>query len=57
MSVVDLIERSRFWLAGRILIPGRTRRRACVRRGDHRLDLINGGRDKACGGCGTGWPA
>lgn len=54
MRVVDAIERSPFWLFGRIFIPGRIRRRACIAREEHHLELVDVGRNKVCFRCGTG---
>jgi hypothetical protein len=53
MSLIDRIERSPFWLIGRLLIPRRRRRAACIARGTHHPKLIDLGYRKMCFRCGT----
>lgn len=53
MTAVDRIEAGPLWVLGRLFMPSRVRAAACVRRGQHRPELIDLGRAKICRNCGA----
>ena len=53
MTLVDRIEAGPLWLLGRVLIPNRVRRRACIARGTHRVHVRHDNGARICLACGT----
>lgn len=51
--MIAAIEASRIWWLGRLLLPGRFRKRACESRNAHAPVLVDLGRRKSCPNCGT----